>query len=81
MFSQNGYQREGFWEEVGHVVSPFDISQRWQLISSVFLTRTSCRKITHANGYYGAWPGWVASVSVCPLTVAATLGKDKKPKS
>ena len=53
----------------------------WWLISSVFLTRTSCRKITHANGYYGAWPGWVASVSVCPLTVAATLGKDKKPKS
>ena len=41
----------------------------WWLISSVFLTRTSCRKTTHANGYYGAWPGWAVSVSVPPLTV------------
>ena len=28
----------------------------WRLISLLFLTRTSCRKTTHANGYYGAWP-------------------------
>ena len=34
----------------------------------MFLTRTSCHKITHANGYYGAWPGWAAAVSVLPLT-------------
>ena len=27
LFSQDGYQREGFWEVVRHVVSPFDISQ------------------------------------------------------
>ena len=27
----------------------------WWLISSVFLTRTSCHNTTHANGYYGAW--------------------------
>ena len=40
----------------------------WWLISSVFLTRTSCHKITHANVYYGAWPGWAVSVSVFPLT-------------
>ena len=26
LFSQDGCQREGFWEVVGHVVSPFDIS-------------------------------------------------------
>ena len=32
----------------------------WWLISSVFLIRISCYKTTHANGYYGAWPGWVA---------------------
>ena len=31
---------------------------RW-LITSMFLTRTSCCKIIHANGYYGTWPGWV----------------------
>ena len=27
LFSQDGCQREGFWEMVGRVVSPFDISQ------------------------------------------------------
>ena len=30
----------------------------WWLISSIFLIRISCHKTTHANGYYGAWPGW-----------------------
>ena len=40
----------------------------WWLISSVFLSRTSCCKTTHANGYYGAWPGWAVPVSVRPLT-------------
>ena len=42
----------------------------WWLISSVFLIRISCHKTTHANGYYGAWPGWAVSVSVLPLTKA-----------
>ena len=27
LFSQDGGQREGFWEVVRHVVSPFDLSQ------------------------------------------------------
>ena len=27
LFSQDGYQRGGFWEEIGHVLSPFDLSQ------------------------------------------------------
>ena len=39
----------------------------WRLISSVFLTRTSCHK-SHANGYNGVWPGWAVSISVLPLT-------------
>ena len=38
-------------------------SSWWWLISSVFPTRISCRKTTHANGYYGAWP--VGSFSQC----------------
>ena len=42
----------------------------WWLISFMFLTRTSCHKTTHANGYYGTWPGWAVSVSVLPLTVS-----------
>ena len=39
----------------------------WWLTSSPFLTRTSCCKTTHANGYYGAWPGRKVSVSMLPL--------------
>ena len=39
----------------------------WWVISSLFLTRTSCHKTTHANGYYGAWPGCVISVNMLPL--------------
>ena len=27
LFSQDGCQREGFWEGVAHVVSPLDLSQ------------------------------------------------------
>ena len=41
----------------------------WWLISSVFLIRISCHKTAHANGYYGAWPGWAVSISVLPLTI------------
>ena len=26
----------------------------------------SCHNITHTNGYYGAWPGWVVLASVYP---------------
>ena len=50
----------------------------WRLISFVFLTRTSCHKTAHANGYYGAWPGWVVSISVLPLTEGE--GQKEKPE-
>ena len=55
---------------VGHVVSPFDLSQILPVgggLLILFLTRTSCYKITHANAYCGVWPEWTVSVSV-PLT-------------
>ena len=72
LFSQNGCQREGFWEVVGHVLSPFDLSQILPvgggLLVACSLTRTSCCEITHTDGYYGTWPVWVLSVSVPPLT-------------
>ena len=32
LFSQDGCQREGFWEVVEHVVSPFDLSQLSRLV-------------------------------------------------
>ena len=48
---------------------PFlDSSGWWWLISSLFLIKISCHKTTHADTYYGAWPGWAVSVSVLPLT-------------
>ena len=40
---------------------------------SLFLTRISCRKTTHANSYYGAWPGWAVSISVLLLTVITQI--------
>ena len=50
---------------------PFpNTSSWWWLISSVLVTRTSCHKTTHTNGYYGAWPGQAVSVSVLLLTTA-----------
>ena len=50
---------------------PFLNFSGWRrLISSVFLTRISCLKTAHANGYYGAWPGWAVSASVLPLTIS-----------
>ena len=50
----------------------------WWLISSMFLTRTSCRKTTHANGYYSAWPGCGRFQSVCfPLTVGISRSMTK----
>ena len=48
-------------------------SSWWRLISSVFLTRTSCHKTTYGNGYYGAWPGCKVSISVLPLTAVDCL--------
>ena len=48
-------------------------SSWWRLISSAFLTRTSWRKTTHANGYHGAWPGCVVSINVLPLTLNITV--------
>ena len=57
-----------------HAVSPLDLSPNssgwWWLISFIFLIRISCHKAAHANGYYGAWPGWAVSICVLPLTIS-----------
>ena len=76
LLNHDGFQQEGFWE-VGRtygLASVFCLlliflnsSGWWSLVSSEFLLRTSCCKITHANGYYLAWPGWRFQ-SVFPLT-------------
>ena len=61
----------GRWSDLWCLFLTFPklLSVGW-LISSVFLTRTSRHKTTHANVYCGAWPGWAVSVSVLPLTNA-----------
>ena len=59
----------GKWMDAQCLLWPFlNSSGCWWLISSIFLIRISCHKTTRANGYYGAWPGWVVSISVLPLT-------------
>ena len=79
--SQDGCQREGFWEVDGHVVSPLDLS-RTLLVGGGLLVpfRISCHKTTHANGYYGSWPGWAVPVSVL-LDKSPVLGPGGGPLS
>ena len=37
LFSQDGRQREGFWEVVGHVVSPFDLSRTLPVVRGLLV--------------------------------------------
>ena len=55
LFSQDGCQREGFWEVVGHVVSPFDFSRTHPFGGGLLVLRSLPGP--HANGYYGARSG------------------------
>ena len=70
---QDECQREGFWEVLEHVASPFDLS--WivlvgsGLLVLCFLTGPPVVKLTHSNSYSGAWSRWTVSVSVFPLTL------------
>ena len=56
----------------GLTVSPLDLSRTLLvgggLLVPYSLSRIFCHKTTHADGYYGAWPGWAVSISVLPLT-------------
>ena len=57
----------------GHAVSPLDlILIRRLIIISISLSGVVDHKTTHANNYYGAWPGWAVSISVLPLTIPLT---------
>ena len=53
------------------MVSPFDLSRTLPvgggLLVLYSLSGPPVIKL-HANGYYGAWPRWVVSISVLPLT-------------
>ena len=54
---------------VRHMASPFDLSLTLPVGGGLLVPRSSCHKTTHADGDYGAWPGWAVSVSVLPLTL------------
>ena len=59
----------GRWWDTWHLLLTLsELFWWWWLVSSRFLTRTSCHKIIHANGYYGAWLVWVVSARMFPLT-------------
>ena len=60
LFSQDGCQREGFWEVCRHAMLPFDFS--WTPLVDGGLLVLCCLPGPHANGYYGAWPRWMVSV-------------------
>ena len=61
LLCQDGFQRGGFWEvgrPRGIYFWPFlSSSSLWWFVSSMYLNRISHHKITHSNGYSGAWPG------------------------
>ena len=54
----------GRWSDTPCLLLTFPEFFRLLVACFVFLARTSCCKITHANGYHGAWPGWVVSIKV-----------------
>ena len=70
LLSQDGCQREGFWEVVGQVVSPFDLS-RTLLVGGGLLVLYSLpespvikqlmQMVAMVPG-----PGWAVSISVLP---------------
>ena len=61
LFSQGGYQREGFWEVVGHVVSPFDLSRTLRVGGGLLVPCSSPGPPVvqqPCDSHYGAWAGW-----------------------
>ena len=72
LFSQDGRQREGFWEVVGQVVSPFDLSQTLPFGGGLLVpcslpgppvVKQLMQMVTMAPGQ-----GWAVSIIVLPLT-------------
>ena len=55
---------------VGHVVSPFDLSQTLPVGGGLLVPY-------FLSGSPGAWPGWAVSVSVLPLTDSSLLKCDR----
>ena len=71
LFSQDGCQREGFWEVIGQVVSPFDLSQTLPVGGGLLVpcSLPGPPVVKHVC----KWLLWcldsVVSISVLPLTL------------
>ena len=65
LFSQDGCQREGFWEVVGHMVSHFDLSQTLPVGGGLLVpcSYNSCRWLLWCLARVGSVP---------PLTIPLT---------
>ena len=84
LLNHDGFQQEGFWD-VGRtygLASVFSLlliflnsSGWWSLMSSEFLLRTSCCKITHVSGSYLAWTGQKVLVTVSPNSSAVNFAE------
>ena len=76
----------GFWEicrtcglvfPLSFWLFPNSSGQR-ELVSSAFLTRTACCKITHERGYCLSWSGWAVSVFGSPNRIICTSLSSRK---
>ena len=54
LLSQDGCQRKGFWEVVGHVACPFELSQILPVKGGLLVPGSLIEP--PVNGYYGSWP-------------------------
>ena len=65
----------GRWSGSSRLLVTFaKLAQFWWLDSSVFLTRTSHHKTTHANSPCGAQPGWAFQSACFPNTAVEIQG-------
>ena len=58
------------------LASPFDLSWLLRVDGGLLVPWTSYCKITLANSYCGAWPGWMVSVSGSPRRSKSVQGAD-----
>ena len=74
--SQDGSQREGFWEagRLCPLLAPPKSSRLVFTSSTMFFFRTSCCETPQARGYHRAWPRQVVLVKGSLTTREPTLG-------
>ena len=71
LFGQDGCQREGFWEVVRYVVSPFDLSWTFPVGGGllVLCSLPGSPVVKQLMKMVTMVPGWAISVTLLPLTI------------